>query len=677
MSIKTNLIGRLKNLQLAKSRALLPLFEAVVNSIHSIDERLDKDPSYSIGASKIDIDIKYSSQLSIDAKQQPEIIGFNIVDNGIGFEKSNYESFQTLDSLYKQSKGCHGIGRLLWLKAFERVNIESCFYEDGFFYTKKFSFEANEGVVEKENEKQGSVHKTVVSLEKIQSDYVDGFQISSEKLSNAMLEHCLWYFFREGGAPNIIIHGYDGDISLNEKYESLIEKSVKTDSFEIKGRKFELIHVKLNSNFAQKHEIAYCAANRVVRTSALNSKNIPGLFHSIKDGDKFFYYAGYLQSDFLTEKVNAERTDFAFAKDDSDAFASAEPTLKEIDDNSFEKITAFLDVYLKENREAGKQKILDFVNNDCPKYKPILKQIPEKDFCVDPQISKKDLDIKLHRYLADLEEKSLEQQHNLTLPQNLSDPVEYEKQIKECLSTISDLKKSDLANYVMHRKAVIKLLEKAIEKDESGKFKLEEVIHSLIMPMQIESDNEKAEDSNLWLVDEKLAFHDYLASDLPLTSMPVTDTKSTKEPDLLALNVYDNPLLVYEGSKLPLATITVVEFKRPMRDNMKEGEEHNPIQQALGYLKRIREGKVKTPNGRYIPNSEDIPGFCYILCDLTPSMEDMCSLFDLKITSDKMGYFGYHEKYNAYIEVNSFDRIVNMAKERNRAFFDKLGLAYD
>ena len=263
--------------------------------------------------------------------------------------------------------------------------------------------------MEKENEKQGSVHKTVVSLEKIQSDYVDGFQISSEKLSNAMLEHCLWYFFREGGAPNIIIHGYDGDISLNEKYESLIEKSVKTDSFEIKGRKFELIHVKLNSNFAQKHEVAYCAANRVVRTSALNSKNIPGLFHSIKDGDKFFYYAGYLQSDFLTEKVNAERTDFAFAKDDSDAFASAEPTLKEIDDNSFEKITAFLDAYLKENRKAGKQKILDFVNNDCPKYKPILKQIPEKDFCVDPQISKKDLDIKLHRYLADLEEKSLEQ----------------------------------------------------------------------------------------------------------------------------------------------------------------------------------------------------------------------------------------------------------------------------
>ena len=41
-----------------------------------------------------------------------------------------------------------------------------------------------------------------------------------------------------------------------------------------------------------------------------------------------------------------------------------------------------------------------------------------------------------------------------------------------------------------------------------------------------------------------------------------------------------------------------------------------------------------------------------------------------------MGYFGYHrdEAYNAYIQVISFDGLVSSAKERNRAFFDKLGL---
>ncbi len=677
MSIKTNLVGRLKNLQLPKSKALLSLFEAVVNSIHSIDDRIEKDPTYSINSAKIDIKIQYSYQVSTDETQPPEIIGFKIIDNGIGFEKNNYESFQTLDSLYKQSKGCHGIGRLLWLKAFEKVNIDSCFYEDGLFYTKKFSFEANNGLIEKENLNQGSSHKTVVSLEKIKPDYIDCFQISTEKLSNALLEHCLWYFFREGGAPDIIIHGFSNEISLKDKYESLIEKSAKTDSFEIKGNRFELIHVKLQSNFTQKHELAYCAANRVVNTKTLTSKNIPGLFRSLNDGKKNFYYVGYLQSDFLTEKVNAERTNFGIVENDSDIIATSEPTLKEIDDNSIEKISAFLNDFLSENREAGKQKVLDFINNVCPKYKPILKQIPEQDLCVDPQISKKELDIKLHRYLADLEEKSLEQQHNLTLPKNLSNPAEYERQIKECLSTISDLKKSDLANYVTHRKAIIKLFEKAIERDDSGNFKKECVVHSLLMPMQIDSTNSAAQDANLWMIDEKLAFHDYLASDTPLKSMPITNAKSTKEPDLLCLNIYDHPLLVQEGSKLPLASITVVEFKRPMRDNMKEGVEHNPIQQTLDYLKKIRDGKAKTPNGRLIPNSENIPGFCYIISDLTQSMIGMCDMFDLKETPDKMGYFGYHRKYNAYIEVNSFDRILNGAKERNRAFFDKLGIACD
>jgi hypothetical protein len=39
-----------------------------------------------------------------------------------------------------------------------------------------------------------------------------------------------------------------------------------------------------------------------------------------------------------------------------------------------------------------------------------------------------------------------------------------------------------------------------------------------------------------------------------------------------------------------------------------------------------------------------------------------------------MGYFGYKKNMKAFVDVISFDRLVNAAKERNRAFFDKLGL---
>ena len=80
-------------------------------------------------------------------------------------------------------------------------------------------------------------------------------------------------------------------------------------------------------------------------------------------------------------------------------------------------------------------------------------------------------------------------------------------------------------------------------------------------------------------------------------------------------------MLVSDGTGLPLASIIVVEIKRPMRNDTQSGGDKDPIEQALGYFQRIRNGNVQTAAGRLIPNSEGIPGFCYILCDITPSMK--------------------------------------------------------
>ena len=111
-----------------------------------------------------------------------------------------------------------------------------------------------------------------------------------------------------------------------------------------------------------------------------------------------------------------------------------------------------------------------------------------------------------------------------------------------------------------------------------------------------------------------------------------------------------------------------------MRNDASEGEEKDPIEQCLGYLQRIRDGNVTTRNGRPLGNAEDLPGFCYVVCDITPAIKKRCGIHDLTITSDGLGFFGYKKSYKAYIEVISFDRLVNGAKQRNRAFFDKLGL---
>lgn len=75
---------------------------------------------------------------------------------------------------------------------------------------------------------------------------------------------------------------------------------------------------------------------------------------------------------------------------------------------------------------------------------------------------------------------------------------------------------------------------------------------------------------------------------------------------------------------MPLAAITVVELKRPMRDNAKSGETDNPIELALGHFERIRERNATNLQDRLIPAPNDIPRFCYIICDLTPTIKKCC-----------------------------------------------------
>ncbi len=119
-------------------------------------------------------------------------------------------------------------------------------------------------------------------------------------------------------------------------------------------------------------------------------------------------------------------------------------------------------------------------------------------------------------------------------------------------------------------------------------------------------------------------------------------------------------------------SIVVIEIKRPMRNDV--SEDKNPIQQSLDYVMRLRSGGLLTASGRPIPPSQNSPAFCYILADLTSTMINHCIFADLKPTHDGLGYFGFNDGLKAYIEVVSFDRLVNAATERNKAFFDKLGL---
>jgi hypothetical protein len=681
MRLSTNLPGRLRNTPLPKSHGLLPLFEAVVNSIHSISEVSD-DPTY--GTISIDIERAAQHSLALDdgktkrgAPAQDSILGFRITDNGAGFHERNMESFETLDSIYKAELGCRGVGRLLWLKAFEGVYVKSTFRaEDGEMKERQFSFTAAAGVDNSilKNAPKDATLKTSVKLSGFNKSYREKSPKTAKKIANDLFEHCLWYFVRPGGMPTIRIYDGDETIDLDDVFEEYMFSSSHKETINLKGNDFELTHLKLKPGSAKQNFIAWCAASRVVEEETIAGK-IPGLHGKLKDEHGEFIYACYVTSPYLDQHVRPERIGFDIEEISDDLFSETELNLTEIRRGVLQSASHQLSAQLVQSRVLSRERIERFVSQRAPRYRPVLARISEDKLHIDPEISDKELDLLLHKQLAELESNVLAEGHEIVGLNSDESPHQYRQRLSSYLEKVDDIKKSDLANYVFHRKIVLDILEKAIERGADGKYAKEELIHELIIPLRTTSNELHMDNCNLWLIDERLAFHDFLASDKPLSAIPITGCDDTKEPDICALNVFDEPILVADGQRMPLASIVIIEIKRPMRNDAGPGEEKDPVEQALGYLDRIRSGGARTSSGRPIPQSDDIPGFCYAICDLTPSVVKRCKILGLSITSDHLGYFGYNANFKAFIEVISFDRLLNSARERNQAFFDKLGLS--
>lgn len=232
-----------------------------------------------------------------------------------------------------------------------------------------------------------------------------------------------------------------------------------------------------------------------------------------------------------------------------------------------------------------------------------------------------------------------------------------------------DLKNVSLSEYVIRRKTILDLLEKALEWDDEKKYKKEEIIHSLICPMKHSSNDIPFEEMNLWIVDERLSFHNYLASDQELKSIPVIDSNSS---DRIDIAIFDQALS-FSIEKDHFNNITIIELKRPNRNNYSaNGKDNDPIEQVLRYVKLIREGKAKLANGRGFGNVDNTPFYCYIIADLTPTLIDRADTLGYTKTPDGEGYFGYNPNRNAYIEIISYSKLLDDAKKSNQVLFDKL-----
>ncbi|WP_245288594.1 hypothetical protein [Bartonella henselae] len=529
--MKTNLSGRVRNTHLPKTHALLPLFEAVVNSIHSIEE-IGSDFS----SSYIIISIIRSEQTllpleSTEKLNKTQIIGFKVIDNGTGFNKHNFQSFETLDSDYKVEKGCHGIGRLLWLKAFDNIKIRSIYETDKGLKGREFSFNASAGIKALNNfQVNCTKRETVVELKDLKKDYKNNIPKTLQSIANALLEHCLWFFARNGGCPFITIEDGSEKILLSDLYKQCIHEAVSNEEIEIGDYNFSIMHIKFRNLPLDNHTLSFCAGNRVITEKVL-SQNIPGMHAKLRDDIGEFIYSCYVSSPFLDERVRSERIGFDIEENTEGLFEEIEISFDMIQKAIFPKIQKHLDKELKQNIQNSKKIIEKFVAEKAPRYRTVLKHLTENDYIASPSSSDQTLEILLHKHLTKLEEKALKEGHDILQAEQNENCEEYLNKVSAYVETVNDLNRSDLIGYLCHRKVILDLLENALKKSDKGYAK-ENVIHKLIMPMKCDSNDISMDNCNLWLIDEKLVFHDYLASDISLKAMPITGAIEDKRPDI-------------------------------------------------------------------------------------------------------------------------------------------------
>lgn len=664
----SNLVGRIRNTRLPASHALMPLYEAVVNAIHAIEVL-----PCGMQNGHILVEIEREPMLDGDL-HLGDITGFKITDNGIGFDDDNLKSFRELDSTFKEKLGCKGVGRLLWLKAFERVDISSRYHStNGKIRERNFKFTLPNGVSEPEeaDTNGGMPSGTEVHLSGFKRHYRDNCRKGTEIIARSILEHCLWFGIRPGGMPKVIVKDESAQYDLDALRDTYMQTNSNPVAFFVKGQKFEIVHVRVMPSVAKTHTLSYCAGTRQVISDKLDGA-IPGLYEELEDESGKFRYAGYVASTYLDNHVSSERTGFDFPEQNpsNDLFESQSISLEEIRTKALSLVMDHLAEYTRKNEQASSKRLNDFVENNAPQYRPVIQRFKDKRKPISPNITNKDLHVMLHKELVELEEEMISAGHEVMSPSAPGTKEDYIQKVDEYLKIVSEIRQSDLAQYVVHRRVILELLRYSLTIKDNGRYATEDLIHNLIMPKGKTSDDILGQHCNLWVIDERLTFHTYLASDKTFSAMPITDSKSTKEPDILSLKAF--PASFSENKNPPYGSVSVIEFKRPMRDDAKPGD--NPVQQAINYLERIRNGKVQTPQGRPIPASKELLGFCYIICDVLHTMEATARLYSLSKTPDNMGYYGYHPGYNAWIEIISYDKLLKDAMERNHAFFQALGI---
>lgn len=645
-----------------------PLIEVVVNAIQAIDSR-------GIDDGRVEIFVMRSSQDEMN-EEQSEVESFLVVDNGIGFNEVNRQAFDTLYTDNKLSQGGKGFGRFTCLKYFNDLHIESIFESESGLTRRSFKMGKQTDFIENEKVEicaEGEIG-TKVTLKNIKSRRFPDKQVKT--IARTLVERLLPYFIDlDYVCPNVTIAEEDGSerIALNEFFDNQLANLIQEVPLhnrtlvigEEDSKTFSVRIFKIFSPRTSQSKVSLVADRREVTETGIQ-KYVPeftGELFEESDGsdekqNRNYVIKAYVFGEYLDEYVSLERGKFDFPETD-DILASVSQT--SIEQEVAQIARDALGPIITTRQEKKRMHVQEYVAKDAPWHSTIVDEIDLTMMPFKPSPEQIEEFFQKEKFK---QEVAIRKQVNEIL--NKTDVSDIQNGLPGIIEKISKTSRNDLIHYIALRKHVLTLFSKSIEIGDDKRYSSESKVHNIIFPQRSDSKSLPFDEHNLWIIDERLNFTEFVCSDKPLNS------GASDRPDLLA---FDCPVL-FRGDNSTSNPVSIFEFKKPGRDDfINPSSKDDPIQQIIRYANRIREGEFKTRTGRPIQVSDNTPFYGYVMCETTEKVKNWLEKEkNFTPMPDRQGWFNWYGNIRLYLEVLSWDKVLKDAKIRNKIFFRKLGI---
>jgi hypothetical protein len=645
-----------------------PVIELIVNAIQAI--RVAKP----VGG-QVTITILRDGQVDL-IERIASVDGFTVEDDGVVFDQDHRDSFDTLYSGLKAGQGGKGFGRFTCLKYFERFAVESVFRDGEALRARSFEMGMHTDIIINERISDTTATSTGSKITISGSKSVKFSDKSLDVIARVLVERLLPYFIDpKAECPRIVIVDEKDGVPivlndyLTQENRQIVELEVGEPEIVIAANdETEIFSVRVFKFYAprmSKSKIALVAHRREVTDVAIQTY-IPEFADEFYDSsdidgarrDRNFVIKAYVFGDYLDRNVSLERGAFNFQRE-TDIFYGISQTQIEARAAEVARDAMGPEILIRKERKAAR--IEDYITTQAPWHRALSRETDFSSLPMKPTPQDIELHLQTAKFAREMETRAQVQQILSS-----DDPHTLHKQVADVMASISQTSKNDLIHYVSMRKCVLDLFGKALETDDDGRYQSEGDVHDIIMPRRKDSDALDYEQHNLWILDERLNFADYVASDIPI------DGARTDRSDISIFN----RRIAFRGDNVASNPITIFEFKKPQRhDFANPSSDDDPVQQIIRYVNQFRDGKFRTPKGRDILVSDNTTFYGYVVCDLPRKVSNwLHSEKQFTVMPDGLGYFQWFPNIRLYMEVLSWTKVLADAEMRNKVFFHKLGI---